>query len=265
MSQPLRLFKGHGLGNDYLVLEEGGPLDPDLCARICHRHTGFGADGLLEPAPAGPCDYGVTIWNPDGSIAEKSGNGLRIYARWLREHRGAPSCFSMWTGSCAVPAVVRGAEVELGMGEAVVRPRTVELEGEERSVVAVDLGNPHCVWFVPPEVDLDELPWRRWGAALERHPAFPGRTNVQFVRLDGDTPIIRIWERGAGETAASGSSSCAVVAAAVATGRLAPGRYEVHMPGGTLQVRVDEELAVTLTGPVAFVGRLVAVESWLGR
>lgn len=250
----MRFLKAHGLGNDYLVLESGGPITPDLCRAICHRHTGLGSDGILEPAPAGACDHGVTIWNPDGSIAEKSGNGLRIYAHWLHAGHDAGAQFSVWTGSCAVDCTIGDEAITIAMGTGSAVAIALDVDGDERPLVEVDLGNPHCVWFV--DEPLDALPWRRWGAVLETHAHFVNRTNVQVVRLVEGVPHIRIWERGAGETSASGSSSCAVVVAAVATGRLAPGMHAVHMPGGVLEVAVDAQLAVTLRGPVAVVGRM---------
>lgn len=257
----LQLLRAHGLGNDYLVLESGGPITPALCRAICDRQTGVGSDGILEPADPGSCDHGVTIWNPDGSVAEKSGNGLRIYARWLHDERGAGDRFTVWTGACAVEAEVHEHDITVEMGTATVAEATLPIDGADRALVLVDLGNPHCVWFT--DAALDGLPWRQWGATLETHPHFPNRTNVQVVRLQEGVPHIRIWERGAGETSASGSSSCAVVAAAVATGRLPAGPHTVHMPGGTLLVTVREDLAVTLRGPVEVVGRFAVDERWL--
>jgi diaminopimelate epimerase len=140
----------------------------------------------------------------------------------------------------------------------------IEAAGDVLAAVAVGVGNPHCVVF-REEADLDALPWRAWGAALEVHPDFPNRTNVQVARVvDACTLEIRIWERGAGETLASGSSSCAVAAAAVKTGRVAAGRLEVRMPGGTLQVTVRDDLSMRLRGPVSPVGRVVLHPAWQG-
>jgi len=251
------LWRGHGLGNDYLVLEDGPVLSPALAARLCHRHTGVGADGVLEPFRTAEADYGVRIWNPDGSIAEKSGNGLRIFARWLFEERGAPSTFSVHTGHDRVQCEIRGDLIRVAMGTARVS------EPEEVGdwwVLPVDLGNPHCVLFC----DTFPMNWRATGATLEAHPRFPQRTNVQFARVvDDETLEIRIWERGAGETSASGSSSCAVAAAAVHSGRVAGGDIGVDMPGGRLHVRVDADLQVVLTGPVEVVGRIQLDPRWL--
>jgi diaminopimelate epimerase len=131
-------------------------------------------------------------------------------------------------------------------------------------VVAVNVGNPHCVLFF--DEALDDLPWRQWGAALECHPRFPHRTNVQFARIvDRGTVEIRIWERGAGETSASGSSSTAVVAAALASGRIDPGEISVRMPGGELQVSAHSGRSLLLRGPVEVIGRIHLHPSWLKR
>jgi len=260
----VRLARAHGLGNDYLVLEDGGPLDAALVRALCDRHTGVGSDGVLEPIAHGPADHGVRIWNPDGSIAEKSGNGLRIFAQWL--HRGgAPTEFSVWTGSEVVHCEIGAKTVTIDMGTARFQTpsvATIALGSTLHDVVPVDLGNPHCVRFV--DVDPDEVPWREWGEALETHPAFPKRTNVQIARVRGPDVIdLRIWERGAGPTRASGSSACAAAAAAVETGRLLAGQIRVRMPGGLLWVTVDVKRSVTLEGPVEFIGVVTVDPEWL--
>lgn len=253
----MRLVRAHGLGNDYLVLEEGGPIDADLARALCDRHRGVGGDGILEPADPGGADHGVRIWNPDGSVAEKSGNGLRIFARWLADRRAGTS-FTVWTGTDTVTCRLAGDAVEVAMGRARVG---VAEEVEGLTLVPVDLGNPHCVLF--REEDLDTLPWRAWGERLEGHPRFPARTNVQVARVVAGGLDIRIWERGAGPTLASGSSSCAAAAAAVATGRLSPGRIPVTMPGGVLHVTVGPDGEVLLEGPVEVVGTIEVDPRWL--
>ena len=266
----MRLFRSHGLGNDYLVCEDGPALTPALVRALCDRHTGVGGDGVLEPADPGPADHGVRIWNPDGSVAEKSGNGLRIYARWLAD-RGHALEHTLWTGSELVRCRVDGLSVTVDMGRArfgaaevpVDRPRLddpLDVDGQALRVTAVGVGNPHCVVFADRE--LDRLPWRRWGRALEVHPAFPNRTNVQVAVVVDGRLHIRIWERGAGETSASGSSSCAA-AAAVRLGHLPPGPVTVVMPGGTLRVDVGPDLDLVLTGAVEPVGRVEVDARWL--
>jgi diaminopimelate epimerase len=270
----LRLWRAHGLGNDYLVLEEGPPLGPDLVRALCDRHRGPGGDGILEPTPTDRADHGVRIWNPDGSVAEKSGNGLRIFAAWVGRRTGRSS-FTLDTGHDRVEARL-GPPVTLSMGRATPEPAAVPLRAERPvvdarwtlsghpvSATVVSVGNPHCVLFVDA-ADLDALPWRDWGQALETDPRFPRRTNVQVARIREDGGVdIRIWERGAGPTLASGSSSCAVAAAAVLTGRLPPGPIAAHMPGGILRITVSPTLDLELAGPVEGIATLVVEDDWL--
>jgi diaminopimelate epimerase len=222
-----------------------------------------GGDGVLEPRPTTLADHGVRIWNPDGSTAEKSGNGLRILAWWLSETRAAGAAFTVEVEGAVVGCEVDGLTVDVEMGRARISDpdRTFVVDGRTLRAVTLDVGNPHCVLL--GEDDPDTLPWRRWGEVLERDPAFPGRTNVQVARVLPDGAIaVRVWERGAGPTLASGSSACAVAVAAVSRGRLAPGRIPVHMPGGSLEVTVRPDLSVRLRGPVAPVGRFDLSPSW---
>ncbi|MCK6503086.1 diaminopimelate epimerase [Myxococcota bacterium] len=301
----MRLRKYHGLGNDYLVLETSGALTAPLVRALCDRHRGPGGDGVLEPLPFRRGDdgrpasaYAVRIWNPDGSRAEKSGNGLRILARWLRDHRAAPPAFTVEVRIFEQPGEVVRCEVvgPAGTGEVTVemgaarfeaeavpcarplRLAPVEVAGARLAVTAVGLGNPHCVVLLDDPELLDQVPWRAWGAALEVHPLFPNRTNVQVAavlpRSVGEGPpgegpprlAARIWERGAGETQASGSSACAVAAVAASLGRVAtPGPVQVEMPGGTLLVEVGADLALRLRGPVEEVGAIELAGGWLAN
>ncbi len=273
--------KGHGLGNDYLVVRAvelpGGALAAAAAVRLCDRHRGVGADGVLVYVPSTRADAGVRIMNPDGSEAEKSGNGLRIFAAWLWTHGlvarpvftvetrgGVVTCECRLAGGAVESVVVEmgGASFHaaaipmLGVGGDAV-DISLDVDGGERLVVtAVTVGNPHCVVFedAPSEARCREI-----GPLLERHAVFPQRTNVQLAAVAGPQAVtIQVWERGAGYTLASGSSSCAVAAAAVRTGRLQFGRVDVRMPGGTLAVDVREDWSLRLAGPVALVleGRL---------
>jgi diaminopimelate epimerase len=264
--------KGHGLGNDYLVVRAadlpGGCLGAAAARRLCDRHRGIGADGVLVHVPSPEADAGVRIFNPDGSEAEKSGNGLRIFAKYLYDHRHvATPAFRVGTPSGVVACACRVtagrvASVAVEMGSATFEARaipmlgvrgdavdvTLELPPDERVVVtAVSVGNPHCVVF---DGAVTEARCRTLGPRLERHAAFPRRTNVQLARVpDSGTIEIRIWERGAGYTLASGSSSCAAAAAAVRTGRARPGALHVVMPGGTLAIEVRPDWSIRLEGP----------------
>ncbi len=249
------LHRAHGLGNDYLVVEDQSPLHPARVRALCARHTGVGSDGVLEPVPppGGAADHGLRIHNPDGSEAEKSGNGLRIYAHWLSHHRGAGSRFRVWTAGGIVSCEVDGDQVTVEMG----RYQLGEpFSFEEREVQPVSLGNPHAVLRGAPE------DWREIGARLE--VAVPGRTNVQFFTpVSAHHVVARIWERGAGETWSSGSSACAVAAAWVNTGE---GRFpvRVEMQGGSLEINGDAQ-TVTQRGPVEVVGQVRVAAAWLAR
>lgn len=277
------LIKSHGLGNDYLVLHASSiPMTPARARLICDRHIGVGGDGVLEPLSGQDADHGLRIWNPDGSTAEKSGNGLRIFSRYLVDHCGAKPSHTISVASGVVRSTVAADAVTVEMGRATTEPAAVpctrvlsqtpvEICGARLPLTAVGVGNPHCVVFFPPETELDALPWREWGAALEVHPLFPNRTNVQFARvLSRDTIEMRIWERGAGETSASGSSSCAVAVAACLHGLVTPKSGEqkaaitLVMPGGELSVTVREDLFLTLRGPVEEVGWIELSPVFLG-
>jgi diaminopimelate epimerase len=264
--------KGHGLGNDYLVIDQAdlpGPLSTEAIVKICDRNWGVGSDGILLRVPSARADFGVRILNPDGSEAEKSGNGLRIFAKYLRDHGHAKrDVFTVDTlgGVVECQCQRRGDRVTfvtVEMGRATFRPAEIPMTsaaaeavgvslalGEAGTVTAtaVSVGNPHCIVFVD-RLDDDET--RRLGPLLERHAAFPNRTNVQFVRVLGRDAIdIRIWERGAGYTLASGSSSCGAASAAVRNGRCDHGRIAVRMPGGELAVHVRPDWSLKLEGPV---------------
>ncbi|HHO53028.1 MAG TPA: diaminopimelate epimerase [Deltaproteobacteria bacterium] len=262
----MQLFKAHGLGNDYLILEQGPTLDVPTVIALCDRHRGPGADGILEPTPTDRADHGVRIWNPDGSIAEKSGNGLRILAFWLCRDRSAGDRFSIDTGHEVVSCEVEGPRIHLEMGRIeLIEPAQdpIALEEGPLQITALRVGNPHAViWTDAPA--LDALPWRSWGRQLEHHPRFPDRTNVQLARaIKPDHLEARVWERGAGETQASGSSACAVAAVAVRLGHArADVPLSVQMPGGTLQVTVRSDWRVRLEGPVAPVGRFELDRGW---
>ena len=263
----MRFQKYQALGNDYLVLETDGEraLIPSLIRRICNRHFGVGSDGiLLESAPGPGARFGLRILNPDGSEAEKSGNGLRIFARFLwDEGRVTAEPFIVSTRGGDVTCQVRpgGQQVFVEMGKASFDSARIPVAGPPREVVgevlpmgntslrftAVTVGNPHCV------IHLDEVTpelAQRLGPILETHPLFPNRTNAQFVKvLDRHRLQIEIWERGAGYTLASGSSSCAAAAASVRLG-LCEREVTVSMPGGDLQIGVAADYALTMLGPV---------------
>jgi diaminopimelate epimerase len=243
----MRFSKWHGLGNDYLLVERAElsvPLTPERVKRICDYHFGVGSDGILEVVSANGAEAEVVIWNPDGSTAELSGNGTRIAARWLARRSGEDEV-RVRVGPREVSARQHGREVELDVGRVEVgEQETIDVQGEEVELTPVSVGNPHAV--IRREPTVVEL--RRLGPLVENHSRFPERTNVQLVRVDARHELtVGVWERGAGETLSSGTSSVAAAAAAVERG-WCESPVTVHLAGGDLKVELSDGGAV-LTGP----------------
>jgi diaminopimelate epimerase len=282
-------YKGHGLGNDYIVVDPEQldfELTPARVQKLCDRHEGVGSDGVLVLVPSRRARFGLRIFNPDGSEAEKSGNGLRIFARFLyATRRTRATRFDVET-----PGGVVGLQLDLdahgeahhvtvAMGRASFRPadlpctlEVAELLDESLRVgsrtlrfTGVSVGNPHCVVFRTPDRGWSDRDLRTLGPALETHPVFPRSTNVQLAVPTGARELtLLIWERGAGITQASGSSASAAAAAAVRLG-LVRSPVTVKMPGGTLRVDVSDAFDVTLAGPVAEVARGQLAADFLRR
>ena len=308
------LWKGEALGNDYLVVERSDlpwSLSPARCAALCDRHTGLGSDGILIREPSAADEFRLQILNPDGSEAEKSGNGLRIFGAylyglglvandWFRvqlvkdsvrmriegpDRKGlgiprhsptstgtsAPSRTAMNTGALDIRvemgrASFRGADVgfqapDVADNTEVLGRRLALPKGGHAEINTVSLSNPHCVVLVDA-LDRDDFQLR--APQLCTHSAFRNGTNVQFARVVSDTVLeILIWERGVGETLASGSSACAAAAVAVRRGRLPSGRIDVRMNGGTAEIEVLDEYEIRLRGPARMIYRAEVTPSAL--
>ena len=260
--------KYHALGNDYIVINPkdlSAPLTTEQVKTICHRNFGVGSDGiLLGPIPSETAKCALKIYNPDGSIAEKSGNGLRIFSRYLWDTKfvGNDEFLIQTDGGLVRSTVYDGGKmVKVEMGKVsfasekipvVGAPREVLNEkitvgGREFSFCAATIGNPHCVLPLP---EISAKLAHEFGPLLEVHPHFPNRTNVQFLKvLDRNNIQIEIWERGAGYTLASGSSSSAAAAVAHRLG-LVDRSISVHMPGGIIKIEISDGFAIRMTGPV---------------
>ncbi len=280
-------FKGHGLGNDYIAVDPAEldfKLTPGNIRKICDRNWGVGSDGILALSDSKKADFGLRIYNPDGSEAEKSGNGLRIFARYLHATRRVRKrSFTVETKGGLVRIELHVDELgeasaaTVEMGRATFEPKAlpctlkskeliekpIKVGGESMQFTGVSVGNPHCVLFRERGEKWTREELLSLGPALENHRLFPRRINVQLaVPLGPNSIYILIWERGAGETQASGSSSCAAASAAVRLG-LVKTPVTVKSPGGTLHIDVDENFELTMKGPVQEVARGTLSPSFL--
>ncbi len=259
----MKLAKWHGLGNDYLVVEESdlpAPLTADAIVLLCDRHRGVGSDGiLLRCAPTGAVPGAVTrmrVFNPDGSESEMCGNGIRIFARYLAAIGAvAGPEFTVETLAGPItPRLLEGEDVRVDMGRARFQSGNIDTSlvaatapdgvidavlealGTTFRFTFVDVGNPHCVIRVddPAQIDLPTV-----GGAIEKHAVFPNRVNVEFIHAEADGSVrMRVWERGVGETQACGTGATAVGAAAVRLG-LTCSPVTVHLLGGDLVIEVE--------------------------
>jgi len=264
----MKFFKYHALGNDYIVLDPsdfGSKLNISKIKLICHRNYGIGSDGILfGPLESSECDFALLIYNPDGSEAEKSGNGLRIFSRYLWDQGLVKeSPFTIQTAGGTVKSQVhgKGRSVSVDMGSISFDSTKIPVQGAPREVLnetilvsgkelrycAATIGNPHCVVL---DAQVTEEAVREIGPSIENDPRFPNRTNVQFMKvLDRGNIKIEIWERGAGYTLASGSSSSAAAAVAHKLG-LCGSEIAVHMPGGKIDICISNNFHISMTGPV---------------
>jgi diaminopimelate epimerase len=266
----MHFHKYHALGNDYIVLDPADfPAWPAPSVQqirvICHRNFGVGSDGILwGPLPSAQSTFALRIFNPDGSEAEKSGNGLRIFSRYLWDQGLVKNpAFTVETPGGHVQSEIKegGHLITVAMGRVKFDSTSIPVTGDPREVLnekitaldreftycAATIGNPHCV--IPLPAVSPELA-HRYGPPLETHPNFPRKTNVQCMQvLDRANIRIEIWERGAGYTLASGSSSSAAVAVAHRLG-LVDLSVTVHMPGGTIDIEIGEDYGIMMTGTV---------------
>ena len=264
----MKFYKYHALGNDYLVINSQDltfELTPEKIQKICDRHFGIGSDGILLGSLQSETEkFSLRIFNPDGSEAEKSGNGLRIFSRYLWDMGLVKNQqFSIQTMGGIVKSVVEnsGQMVRVEMGKISFWSNDIPVAGEHREVInqeinldnqkfnfcAATIGNPHCVIILP---EVNSQITKKYGSLIENHPLFPKRINVQFMKiLDRNNIQIEIWERGAGYTLASGSSSSAAAAVAYKLG-LCDSEITVQMPGGSIWIQVNEDFTILMSGAV---------------
>lgn len=266
-----QFVKSHGLGNEYIVFESENidfKLTKNAIRRLCNIHFGIGSDGIIMKVPSEKADFGFRVYNPDGSEAEKSGNGLRILCKYLYDYGYVKNReFSVETLTDVVYANVveekngKAYMITVDMGKAIFSSRNIPVDSDkpefisekiivgekEIEVNCVSVGNPHCV-VIKDELSEEEI--RTLGPLIENHKLFPNRINVQFAKvLSRNEAQILIWERGAGYTLASGSSSCAAASALVKRG-LIDGNMTMNMQGGILKIQIDDDWNIRMTGEV---------------
>ena len=263
--------KTHGLGNDYIVLDKENikfELSDNAVIRICDEHFGIGSDGILLKVPSSIADFGLRIFNPDASEAENCGNGLRIFSKYLYDYGFTEATnFSVdilgrlvqceileqGHGKASLVRVEMGkanfnsTEIPLSFAKDECVDEVLKIGGKDFRMSCVSMGNPHCV-VLCDELDIDEL--MQYAPQIQALDMFPNGTNVQFAKVISRSEVeIRIFERGAGYTLASGSSSCGVAAVMVRNGWV-DRDVTVTMPGGQLKLSVSEDWDLTMTGPV---------------
>ena len=273
----MRFWKMHGLGNDYIVIDNreekiSSEQAGELAKRLCERRFSVGADGLLLVSNSKMADAKMRIFNADGSEAEMCGNGIRCFAKYCYENGIAPKQeFAVETLSgikhvwltlndkevatvkvdMGAPNWERGSLPMVGQGTCI--NENLNVNGEAYKVTCLSMGNPHCVIFVDK---VDDFPVEQIGPKVENHKAFPKRTNVGFVQvLNRNELKVRVWERGCGETLACGTGTCAAAAAANKLGKVG-NKITVHVLGGDLQVEVAKSLFLSGAVEKVFEGTL---------
>ena len=263
--------KSHGLGNDYIVLDSENidfELSPEKIKTICEVHFGIGSDGILLKVPSKICDFGLRIFNPDASEAENCGNGLRIFSKYLFDYKlTTQKHFTIDILGREINCEIieleneQARRIKVGMGKAnfISKAIPVSLDKEECinenlviedktfNINCVSMGNPHCV-VRRDNLSLEEL--LKYGPFIEKHALFPNKTNVQFIEvIDKNNIKALIWERGAGHTLASGSSSCGIASTALKRGWI-DNKVKIHLEGGILEIEIDDNWNVYMTGEV---------------
>ncbi|HWR42936.1 diaminopimelate epimerase [Sporomusa sp.] len=274
-------YKYHALGNDYIVIDPNKTkvnLSEENIRLICHRNFGIGSDGILYGPFFHDNSIHLRILNPDGSEAEKSGNGIRMFSRYLVDAGYITSkefCLGTLGGKVHVEFLDgKGSQIRVDMGPVTFQSQQIPVAGPAREVLneelvinnrrinitCLSIGNPHCVVFCD---EISRETAVELGAAIEHHADFPKRINVQFLKvLDRNNIQIEIWERGAGYTLSSGSSSCAAASAAYKMG-LVDNKINVHMPGGTIRIDIQKDGQVFMTGSVTQVAKgLLSEDLW---
>lgn len=253
--------KWQGLGNDFIILTDD-IVSSDLAIKMCDRNFGIGADGLFCPTKSDKADIGWKFYNSDGTIAQMCGNGIRCFAKFVKNHNLVNSNkFSVETlAGIVTPEITENGNVVVDMGEPVFEAGKIPVNVEDSfefmvhnfKASAVSMGNPHCVIYSEED---SEILARAYGASIETDVIFPEKTNVEFVNVISNNRIkMNVWERGCGITLACGTGACASVAIGVKKGLISR-RCDVVLPGGVLNIEYKEDNHIYMTGPSKLVFR----------
>lgn len=267
----------HGLGNDYVYIncfEEKVESPSEVAKKVSHRHFGVGSDGLILICPSKVAHGRMEMYNADGSRGEMCGNGIRCVGKYLYDRKMVTSEeISIETDAGILTLHLRvsngkATHARVNMGKPQLdpakiplnlkahrNPEEVDVEGQKFSILCASMGNPHCALFWD---DIENLPIEKIGPALEHHPLFPHRVNVEFIQVLSSEEIrVRVWERGSGETMACGTGACAAAVVSALKGRTGR-KVKVHLLGGPLEIEWEENGPVYMTGPAeeVFTGTL---------
>lgn len=284
----MKFVKMHGIGNDFIVIENR-PETYDSAAlgnisrQLCNRNIGVGSDGLVVVIDSDSCDFRMRMMNPDGSEAQMCGNGIRVFAKYVYDYKLTDKESISVETAAGVKYLKLTIEdgkvtfVRVDMGEPILQRSLIPMLGEDTDMVvsepltvcdttlnitAVSMGNPHCVSFVD---DVDSFPLAKFGPAIENHPLFPERTNVEFIQVVNDKEIkMRVWERGANETMACGTGACASSVAGILNGKTSR-ILTVHLRGGDLFIEWADNNRVIMTGPAVTVYEGTVDENLLNK
>jgi len=273
----MKFWKMHGLGNDYVVIDNRSAKIGDreaaaLALKLCERRFSVGADGILYVSNSAVADVKMRIFNADGSEAEMCGNGIRCFVKYCYENgiaRKSELIVETLAGNkrtwlTVEDCVIQSVMVDMGVpvlerskipmvGQGTCVNETLQVDGEAYKATCLSVGNPHCVIFVDA---VDDFPVERVGSKIENHPFFPKRTNVEFAQVLSESEVkVRVWERGCGETLACGTGACATVVAGKLRKKLG-GKVRVHLLGGDLEVEYAERLFLNGAAEKAFEGTL---------
>jgi len=250
----MKFRKMHGLGNDFVILdfrEKSEPLSMGQIKHICDRNFGVGCDLLTILEPSESADVFARFYNADGSESAACGNATRCVADIIMKEQGSEAC-RIETGRGVLPCTrAENGMVTVDMGAPLEVQEIAPLDTRLPAPITVDMGNPHCVFFVD---NLEDIPVEELGASVENNPIFPNKTNVEFVEILSDTQMRqKTWERGCGVTLACGSGACAVAVAGIHTGRT-QSKVEIELDGGSLFIEQrEQDDNLLMTGPVAYV------------